>query len=327
VPSAAVFTTGELAALLGGELIGSPDIRIAGVGPLDEAGPGDLSFLASASYLPYFQASTAAAAVVSRPLANAPGGPATRIIVPDARAAVARILDLLVPPVPWGIAPTARIGHGVRWEGRIAIEAGAVIGDGVRLGRDCRIGEHAVLEHGTTLGDRVVIKAGARLGTRGFGFVGRDDGPDWSPVAHAGGCRIGDDVEIGANSTVDRGSVGTTAIGPGTKIDNLVHIGHNVRIGARCRVMAQVGIAGSTVLGDDVIVAGQAGLADHLRVGSGARIAAQSGVIGDVPAGATVSGYPARDHRAVLRQTAALQRLAPLVTHLEKLIPPHGHSA
>ena len=133
-------------------------------------------------------------------------------------------------------------------------------------------------------------------------------------------------IAIGANTTVDRGSVGTTRIGPGTKSDNLVQVGRNVRIGARCIIMAQVGIAGTTTIGDDVILAGQAGLAGQLCVGDRARIAAQSGVIGDIPAGATVSGYPARDHRSMLRQSAALARLTPLVTSLERLLRPHDRS-
>jgi UDP-3-O-[3-hydroxymyristoyl] glucosamine N-acyltransferase len=170
----------------------------------------------------------------------------------------------------------------------------------------------------------VVVKPGARIGTDGFGWVDLDG--TRRRVPHVGTCRVGDDVEIGANSTVDRGSLGATVIGNGTKIDNLVHIGHNVRIGARCVIMAQVGIAGTTTLEDDVVIAGQAGLAGQLRVGRGARLAAQSGVIGDIPAGATVSGYPARDHRSVLRQTAALARLTPLVTPLERLVGPHANS-
>jgi UDP-3-O-[3-hydroxymyristoyl] glucosamine N-acyltransferase len=162
-----------------------------------------------------------------------------------------------------------------------------------------------------------VVKPGARIGTPGFAWVGA--GTRRMHLRHVGPCRIGDDVEIGANATVDRGSVGATVIGNGTKIDNLVHVAHNVRIGAGCVIMAQVGIAGSTIVEDDVLIAGQAGLAGQLRVGRAARLAAQSGIIGDIPAGATVSGYPARDHRTVLRHTAAVARLAPLVTILERL--------
>jgi UDP-3-O-[3-hydroxymyristoyl] glucosamine N-acyltransferase len=133
-----------------------------------------------------------------------------------------------------------------------------------------------------------------------------------------------DDVEVGANTTIDRGSIGDTVIGAGTKIDNLVQIAHNVSIGRHCIIMAQVGLAGSTVLEDDVMLAGQAGLAGHLRVGKGARVAAQAGVIGDVPAGSTVSGYPARPHREVLRQTAALRRLTRHTDSLERIVEADG---
>jgi UDP-3-O-[3-hydroxymyristoyl] glucosamine N-acyltransferase len=134
---------------------------------------------------------------------------------------------------------------------------------------------------------------------------------------------VGDDAEVGANCTVHRGSLADTVVGAGTKLDSLVHVAHNVRLGTGCLVMAQVGIAGSTEVGDEVVLSGQAGLAGHLRIGAGARVAAQAGVIGDVDAGSTVSGYPARNHRQVLRQAAALRRLAPLVPQLERLTGPH----
>jgi UDP-3-O-[3-hydroxymyristoyl] glucosamine N-acyltransferase len=338
------LTAREIAELVDGELIGRPDVAIAGAASLEEAGPGDLAFLASGAYLPYFRRSSAGVVLVAPQYQDATAGPATRIVVSDPRAALGTVLRALFPaPTPaWGIAPTASVGRGCRWVGRIALGPHAVLGPGVRLGADCRIGadaqigegavlgdacridEHVVIAPGTELGHRVVAKAGARIGTEGFGYTAV--GPERERLRHVGRCQLGDDVEIGANSTVDRGSVGATRIGPGTKIDNLVQVGHNVRIGARCVIMAQVGIAGTTTIGDDVILAGQAGLAGQLRVGDGARIAAQSGVIGDIAGGATVSGYPARDHRSVLRQSAALARLTPLVTSLERLLQSHERS-
>lgn len=342
MPPAAGLTARQVAQLVGGELIGPADIELAGVAPLERAGPGDLTFLASRRYLPYFQRSSAGAVVLAPTFRDEPAGPATRIVVREPLAAVARVLERLfpTPPPAWGVAPGAAIGRGARWRGRIALAAGAVLGRDARLGADCVIGPGAIVEDGATLGDRcrleahavvhagaelgngVVLRAGARVGKPGFAFTPGEAGP--RRVPHIGRCVLGDDVEVGANTTIDRGSVGDTRVGAGTKIDNLVQIGHNVRVGARCLIMAQVGIAGSTVVDDDVMLAGQVGLADHLHVGRGARLAAQSGVIGDVPAGATVSGYPARDHRAVLRQTAALGRLAPLVNTLERLAARHG---
>ncbi len=327
----------QVARLVGGELIGPGTVRLTAVAPLESAGPGELAFLESSRYLPYFARSRAGAVLLTPAFRGVPSGPATRIVVPDARAAVRTVLGAFhAPAAPiWGIHPTARLGRGVRWDGRIAIGAQAVLDAGARLGADCvigshavigarawigdacRIGEHAVLYPEVRLGARVVVHAGARVGGEGFGFVAGDHGAERLP--HVGRCEVADDVEIGANTTIDRGGVGDTRIGPGTKIDNLVHIAHNVRIGARCVIMAQVGIAGSVVVEDDVLLAGQAGLADHLTVHHGARVAAQSGVIGDIAAGATVSGYPARSHRDVLRQAAAMRRLTPLLQRLERI--------
>jgi UDP-3-O-[3-hydroxymyristoyl] glucosamine N-acyltransferase len=161
-----------------------------------------------------------------------------------------------------------------------------------------------------------MVQAGARLGSDGFGYVFRNGIHDKIP--HIGRCIIEDDVEIGANSTIDRGSFDDTVIGAGTKIDNLVQIGHNVRIGRLCLIMAQAGIAGSARIGDGVVIAGQAGLGGHITVGDGARLAGQAGVFGDVPAGETWSGYPARPHRQSLRASAAVLRLAEIIKKLER---------
>lgn len=331
------LTTGRLAELVGGRLVGPDDIELAGIAPLERAGPGELAVLASRRYLPYLAGTRAGAVLLGRAFEDHAVATLPHILVDQPQRALARALELLYPePCPaWGVHPTARIGRGSRWTDRIAVGPGAVVGRGVRLGRGCRVGPHAVLEpgvtvgdgcvieshavvhEGTTLGDRVRVRAGARVGGTGFGFVAGDRGHE--RVRQVGRCVIGNDVEIGANTTVDRGTLGDTEIGAGTKIDNLVQIAHNVRVGARCIVMAQVGIAGSVVVEDGALLAGQAGLADHLTVGAGARVAAQSGVIGDIAPGTTVSGYPARDHRTVLRQTAALERLTAIVGPLERL--------
>jgi UDP-3-O-[3-hydroxymyristoyl] glucosamine N-acyltransferase len=337
------LTAREVARLVGGELEGPADIALAGVAPLERARPGDLSLLVSSRYLPYFQHSSAGAVLLTPGFRNVSGGPATRIVVDDPRAAVQVLLAEMYPAEDerWGVDPTARVGAGARWDGRIRLGASAVVGraahlgedcvigafavvgEGSRIGNRCRIGPHALVAPGAVLGDDVVLKSGARVGGIGFGYV--QAGSAHHPMTHIGGCVLGSGVEVGANTTIDRGSLGDTVVGAGTKIDNLVHVGHNVRIGQRCLIMAQVGIAGSTTVGDDVVLAGQAGLADHLSVGDRARVGAQSGIIGDIPPGATVSGYPARPHREVLRQAAALRRLAPLVDRLEAIADREAH--
>jgi UDP-3-O-[3-hydroxymyristoyl] glucosamine N-acyltransferase len=333
-------TARELAALTGGRLVGPAGVAVEGIAPLDRAGPADLSFLVSRRYLPYFQRSRAAVVLCKPQFAEEAGGPACRVVVPDPHVALLAVIPLLYPPAEWapGVHPTAVIGRRSAWEEPVAIGPHAVLGEGVRLGRNVRIAAGCVLGDGvqigddvqfyphvvcysdTIIGDRVIVHAGARLGVDGFGYVPGRGGELPRKIPHIGRCIIGDDVEIGANTTIDRGSVDDTVIGPGTKIDNLVHVGHNVRIGARCLIAGQAGIAGSTHLGDDVFVAGQAGVTDHVTIGRGARVTVQGGVIGDIEAGATVSGYPARNHLTFLRAQGALYRLAQIVDDLENLV-------
>lgn len=343
------LTADRIADLVGGELVGADNPIVCGVASIESAGADELSFLASRRHVAA-AARTQAAVLLVPPELRDVRTPAVRMIVDDPYRAVVQLVDLFHPsPEPaWGVAASASLGRGVRWEGRIAVGNGVVIGAGTALGRDCileagarigagvsvgdrcRIGCGASVERGVVLGQDVSIHAGARVGTPGFGYVPESVEPH--PIPHVGGCVIGNGVRIGANATIDRGTLADTTVGDGTQIDNLVQVGHNTRIGRRCYVMAQVGLAGSTVVEDEVVLAGQAGLAGHLTVGRGARVAAQGGVIGDVPAGATVSDYPARDHRQVLRQAAALRRLAPLVSRLEALVrddeerkPPPDH--
>jgi UDP-3-O-[3-hydroxymyristoyl] glucosamine N-acyltransferase len=210
------------------------------------------------------------------------------------------------------IGDGAVIGDGVR------IGSHAVVGAGVRIGARSRLFPHVTIYSGGELGERVVLHSGVRIASDGFGYV--FTGTEHSKIPHVGRCIIGNDVEIGANTTIDRGSIDDTVIGAGTKIDNLVQIGHNVRVGKLCLIMAQVGIAGSTQIGDGCVLAGQAGIGGHITIGSGARIAGQSGVFGNVPPGENWSGYPARPHRESLRATAALFRLAGMMNRIEKLL-------
>jgi UDP-3-O-[3-hydroxymyristoyl] glucosamine N-acyltransferase len=308
--------------------------------PLHLAGAEALSFLVSPAYIQDFQQSHAGAVLVAASLAATPGGPAVRVIVDNPDQALSAAAACLHPPdvAPPGIDPSARIAPGatigpdarigpfvvigarVRIGARASIESGVAIGDDVMIGDDCRLGPNAVCYSGARLGDRVTLKAGAVVGGPGFGFLRGNDGHRKMP--HLGACILEDDVEIGSASCVDRGSFEDTIIGRGTKIDNLVQVGHNVRIGARCLIMATTGIAGSCQIGNDVVIAGGVGVADHVTIGDRAVVGAKSVVFGpgQVPADAAVSGYPARPHRAFLRAQAALYRLPALVDALEGLV-------
>jgi UDP-3-O-[3-hydroxymyristoyl] glucosamine N-acyltransferase len=335
---ASTITAEAIAGLVSGELIGDGAVAVSGVAPLDRAEAGHLSILSSAKYAPMLASTKAGVVLVDSELRDVPAGKGTRIIVKQPLEKLLSLLPRLYPetaPTP-GVAATARIGKGATLGERVSIGEYAVIGAGAKVGADAVIGAHSVVGEtarvgsssrlwpgvtiypGATVGDRVVIHSGARIGCDGFGYVFREGAH--TKIPHVGRCIIGDDVEIGANSTIDRGSIDDTVVGRGTKIDNLVHIAHNVRIGEKCLIMAQVGIAGSVTVGDGAILAGQAGISGHLDIGAGARLAAQAGVFGDVPAGETWSGYPARPHRDSLRASAALFKLAGMIRRLEKLL-------
>jgi UDP-3-O-[3-hydroxymyristoyl] glucosamine N-acyltransferase len=277
--------------------------------------------------------------LVAASLAETTGGPAVRIIVDHPDQALSAAAACLHPPpsAPVGIDPSARIAPGatigteahvaplavigtrVRIGARVTVESGAVIGDDVEMGDDCRIGANAVCYPGTRLGHRVVLKAGAVVGGPGFGFLRGNEGHRKLP--HLGACIIEDDVEIGSGSCVDRGSFEDTIVGRGTKIDNLVQVGHNVQLGPRCLVMATTGIAGSCRIGSDVVIAGGVGIADHVTIGDRAVVGAKSVIFGPgrVPEDAAVSGYPARPHRAFLRAQAALYRLPAVIDAIEAM--------
>lgn len=327
----------EIAILVGGELEGGADPVLTGVAPLDRAGAESLSFLANARYLPYLQRSSAGAVLVSAALAEQVPDGTVAIRVRDVHQALARVLPVLYPervPEP-GVHPTAAIAPGARLGSDVVVGPYAVIGRDSVVGDRSRIGAHSVLGEechlsedvvlhahvtlydGTRVGPRSILHSGARIGVDGFGYVPLDG--VLRKIPQVGRCVIGADVEVGANTTIDRGSVGATEIGDGVKIDNLVHIGHNVRIGERSIVVAQVGIAGSARIGRGVTLAGQAGVNGHTEVGDGATIAGQSAVFGEVPAGATYSGYPARPHREAMRAQASLFRLPKIMKRLSAL--------
>jgi UDP-3-O-[3-hydroxymyristoyl] glucosamine N-acyltransferase len=333
-----LLTADAIARLVGGELRGDGNVRVSSVAPLDRADATDLTFLATSKYASLFSRTRAGAALISPELADERGSVPARIIVPRPHEAMLRVLpELYVSPARRpGVHATAVIGRGAMLGrevsvgpyvvigrdamigDRVSIDAGSVIGESVEIGEDSQLLANVTIYPRASVGRRVIVHAGVRVGSDGFGYVFQDGAHQKIP--HVGRCLIGDDVEIGANTTIDRGSIDDTVIGAGTKIDNLVHIGHNVRIGSLCLIMAQVGIAGSTYVEDGVILAGQVGLSGHLTVGKGARLAAQAGVFGDIPAGETWSGYPARPHKEALRAHAALFRLSGLMKKLERLV-------
>jgi UDP-3-O-[3-hydroxymyristoyl] glucosamine N-acyltransferase len=305
----------------------TPEVTLLGVAPLQTAASTEVSFLDNRRYVDAL-AGTSAGAVIVRPdmAARVPAG-VIALVTPEPYVGWARVAALFHPEpaaIP-GVHPTAvveasavidpsaEIGPGAVIEARVEIGprvrvgAGAVIGAGVVIGADCRIGAHASLSH-ALLGARVRIYPGARIGQEGFGFAFTAAGP--LSVPQLGRVLIEDDVEVGANSTVDRGSAQDTVIGAGSRLDNLVQIGHNVRLGRCCVIVAQAGISGSTVLEDFVMLGGQAGLTGHLHIGRQARVGAQAGVMADVAAGADVVGSPATPIRDFFRQVAVLRRLA-----------------
>ncbi|MCS6777437.1 MAG: UDP-3-O-(3-hydroxymyristoyl)glucosamine N-acyltransferase [Chloroherpetonaceae bacterium] len=332
------WTLQEIAAITRGQIHGDSATPITGVASIAEAAPGDLVFAESARYLTEALRSPAAA------ILTAPEVPVAveeihkpLILVDNPRLAFLQVLEALAPPprYPASIHPTAvlgdhcQIGAGSHIGPHVTIGARATLGDrvvvlsGAHIGDECVIGDdtiihpNVVLYPGVTVGKRCLLHAGCVIGADGFGFI--PVGETLRKVPQQGTVIIDDDVEIGASTCIDRAKTGATRIGPGTKIDNLVHVGHNVHIGASCIIIAQVGIAGSVEIGNGVILAGQAGIKDHVKIGDGARIAAQGGVFGDVPPGATYSGYPARPHAQKLREHAATAQLPEYLRRIRAL--------
>ncbi len=296
----------EIVALVGGRYQGPLDRALRGVATLKDATPDDLSFLGNQFYVPQLSTTQAGAILVPDDLELSD----PRFIrVAKPHAALAEILDRFfnlrhgpigISAQAW-IAPTAKIGSNV------AIGALSSIGDGVEIGDDTVIYPNVTIYDGCKIGRRCIFHSGVVIGADGFSFT--PVGGKHRKIPQIGIVRIEDDVEIGANSTVDRAALGETFIGEGTKIDNLVQIGHNVRIGKHCLIVAQVGIAGSTELGDFVVVAGQAGFAGHLKIGDGAQIGGAAGVFHDIPPGVKVMGNPAVPFREYARRDMMLRRL------------------
>ncbi|OPY14994.1 MAG: UDP-3-O-acylglucosamine N-acyltransferase [Syntrophus sp. PtaU1.Bin005] len=324
-------TLNEIASFLGGTVVGDDQALIRSVRGIDEAGPGDITFVANAQYEQKLLTTKASAVLVSRDT-ESPGR--NLVQVDDPYAALGRLLALFYPeekeiPAVSGramieegaeIAPSATVYPGV-YVGRGArIEAGAVLYPGVFIGREAVIGEDSVLYPNVCvyrrclIGRRVILHAGAVVGSDGFGFA--NPGRDNLKIPQIGIVQIDDDVEIGSNTTIDRATLGRTWIQRGVKIDNLVQIAHNVVIGEKSIIVSQVGISGSTHLGQSVILGGQAGLVGHLDIGDFAMVGAQSGVHEDVKARSIVSGSPCMPHRTWLRAMSCVPRLPEMRTTL-----------
>ncbi len=335
----------EVAAAVGGALHGDPDLRLTGIAPLDRAGPHDLTFLSSVKYATQLAGCNAGAVLVTAELASTDGPCGTRIVVPKPHEAMLALIPRFyaAPVRPFvGVHPTAIVAPDAVVDADVCVEPYAVIGAGAHVGAGCWIGSHVVIGDGARIGastrlfpqvtiypravvgDRCAIHSGARIGSDGFGYVFTEG--VHQKIPHVGGCRIGNDVEIGANTTIDRGSIDHTVIGDGTKIDNLVHIAHNVRIGRLCLIVAQVGIAGSVRVEDGVVLAGQVGVSGHHTIGARATLTAQAGVFSDVPAGETWGGFPARPHRQMLRGHAAVSKLPDLLRKIEQMLKREGEA-
>ena len=303
------------------------DLLLVGVAPLQTAGPSEVSFLDNRRYASALDKTLAGAVIVHPDMAARVPTATVAIVTTEPYAGWARVAALFhpAPPVSPGIHPSAIVAEdalvdpsseigplsvieaGVEIGPGCRIGACAVIGGGVVLGRDCRIGSHVSLSY-SLLGARVYVYPGARIGQEGFGFASVQGG--FLSIPQLGRVILGDDVEVGANTTIDRGSSRDTVIGAGSRLDNLVQIGHNVILGRCCVIVAQVGISGSTVLEDFVRVGGQAAMAGHLRISQGAEIGAQAGVISDLAPGASVLGSPAQPKQDFFRQITTLKKIA-----------------
>ncbi|MBI5141926.1 MAG: UDP-3-O-(3-hydroxymyristoyl)glucosamine N-acyltransferase, partial [Nitrospirae bacterium] len=326
-----MITLRELAEISGGELHGNPDAEITGAAALEDAGDGDVTFLASRKSLPASGKCGATALIV--PTGVELAGRNT-IAVKNPRLAFARALALLRPrPKPEAgvsdrayiaenaflgeavsVAPFAFIESGARIGNNTILYPGVYVGHGAFIGNDCVLHPNVVVMDGCRLGNRVVLHAGCVVGSDGFGYA--TDGGVHHKIPQAGIVVIEDDVEIGANAAIDRATVGQTVIGRGTKLDNLVQVAHNVRLGSGCLIAALGGVAGSSTLGDYVVMGGMVGVADHVKVGDRVMMGGHSGIASDVEPGKIVSGIPAFGHRDWLRSNLVFQRLPELERRL-----------
>ncbi len=329
-----LITASQLAEQLEAEIIGDGSVELTGIASAESAARGDLTFAEKESYFIAADQSGATAILVAGQFASATK---TLIRVPDVRVAVAKLLPLFFPTDEFlpgihasatvaasatidstaHIGPNCVIGDGVKIGARSVLQGGNHLGRDSQLGEDVRLFPNVVIYPKCQIGNRVSIHASTVIGSDGYGYV--FDAGRHRKMLQVGNVIIQDDVEIGSNTSIDRGALGPTVIGPGTKIDNLVHIAHNVVIGAHCLVMGQVGFAGSTKLGNYCVIASQSGIAGHLNLGDQATVGAKSGVMRDVAAGETVVGSPAGPGAQTKRQWIAVQRLPDMMRNLRAL--------
>jgi UDP-3-O-[3-hydroxymyristoyl] glucosamine N-acyltransferase len=336
-------TAKEIAAFVGGKLTGDGSLVIDGVSGLAEAGPTDLSFLGNPKYAAQAVASKAGCILVpdaAQAAAGTFGEGRNLIFVPDPQFAFAQVLSLIdsLRPRPAAgidpkasVHPQAKIGQNVSVGPFTVVEKDAVIGDdsiisaqvyigeNTRLGSGCKIYAQVVIRENCVIGDRVILQPGCVIGGDGYGFSPDKKTGRFLKIPQLGNVVLGDDVEVQAGSVIDRGTVGSTVIGAGTKIDNLVQIAHNVKVGRNCLLVSQVGVAGSTELGDNVVLGGQVGVVGHIKVGAGAQVGAQSGLMSDVEPGKIMFGSPARPHREAFKLQALYGRLPELFDAVKKI--------
>lgn len=328
------FSAAEIAKIIGGEVVGDPATVLQGFAPADRAKQGDLTFAENENYFVRAEQSAASAVIVE---GNFTSEKKVLIRVPNARIAFARVLPLFFPEPTFapGVHPTAIVaasaqidstahigpycvvGEKVRVGARSVLQGGDYVGANCQLAEEINLFPNVTVYPSTEIGNRVRIHSGSVIGADGFGYV--PDNGMHRKIPQIGNVIIHDDVEIGANVTIDRGALGPTVIGKGTKIDNLVQIAHNVILGEHCLVVSQTGIAGSTKLGSYVVLAGQVGIAGHLKIGNRVQVAAQSGVMHDIPDGQKWIWTPAQPDRQAKRQMIAMHQLPDLLRRVSEL--------
>jgi len=324
----------EIARRIGAEVRGDGSRVVEDIRGIEEAGPSHVTFVANPKYVQKLSSTRAAGAIVAP---GVPEAPLTLLVTPDPYGAFARVLGMFHPErrPPAGVSPdarvdpSARLGDGVSVGPFVVVGAGVRVGDrsvlhplvvleeGAVVGGDCILYPHVSVRAGCVLGDRVVLHNGVQVGSDGFGFV--PEGAGLRKIPQVGIVRVGDDVEVGAGTCIDRATMGETRIGRGTKIDNLVQVAHNVQIGEDVILVSQVGISGSTTIGDRTVLAGQTGVAGHLHIGRDVKAAAKTGIISSLKDGSLVSGGPCMDHRHHLRVLAVFKQLPEMRTRLRRM--------